>query len=218
MMPIASVLHLDRKAVKALRITDAYSLHRVVYSLYDDVRSDAEKSASCASGIQYADMGGDFHGRKILMLADRQPAPHLTVDTGEQYGEVQSRAVPADFLSHGRYRFKVIVNPTRRDNQSRKLVPIKGRDAISQWFIERAVSSWGFTVVQSSLQVDAVNVLQFQEKNKRQITLAQAHMQGELIVEDRTRFQNSFLHGIGRGRTFGCGLLQLAPISNVLFE
>ncbi|TVS17243.1 MAG: type I-E CRISPR-associated protein Cas6/Cse3/CasE, partial [Gammaproteobacteria bacterium] len=34
---IASILQLDRRAVKALRITDAYSLHRVVYSLYPDV-------------------------------------------------------------------------------------------------------------------------------------------------------------------------------------
>ena len=47
---IASVLHLDRRAVKALRITDPYSLHRVVYSLYPDVRSDTDKSRSRASG------------------------------------------------------------------------------------------------------------------------------------------------------------------------
>ena len=67
---IASVLHLDRQASKALRITDPYSLHRVVFSLYDDVRSVEEKSASQASGILYADQGGDFRGRRILLLAD----------------------------------------------------------------------------------------------------------------------------------------------------
>src|SRR5690606_6883771 len=65
---IASVLHLDRRAVKALRITDPYSLHRVIYSLYPDVRSEAAKAASEASGILYADQGGDFYGRKILLL------------------------------------------------------------------------------------------------------------------------------------------------------
>ena len=43
MSMIASVLHLDRRDIKALRITDPYSLHRVVYSLYDDVRSAEEK-------------------------------------------------------------------------------------------------------------------------------------------------------------------------------
>ena len=41
---IASVLKLDRAAVKALRITDPYSLHRVVYGLYPDVRDASGKA------------------------------------------------------------------------------------------------------------------------------------------------------------------------------
>ncbi|HHS8628828.1 TPA: hypothetical protein ACTVA4_000021 [Klebsiella pneumoniae] len=36
----ASALHLERSAVKALKISDAYSLHRVVYSLFADARTD----------------------------------------------------------------------------------------------------------------------------------------------------------------------------------
>ncbi|NOU14960.1 MAG: hypothetical protein HOO92_13515, partial [Methylococcaceae bacterium] len=39
----ASVLRLSRSDVKALKITDAYSLHRVVYDLFDDVRSEQQK-------------------------------------------------------------------------------------------------------------------------------------------------------------------------------
>lgn len=55
---IASVLHLDRKAVKVLRITDPYSLHRVVYSLYEDARDAGQKNISQTSGILFADQGG----------------------------------------------------------------------------------------------------------------------------------------------------------------
>lgn len=44
---IASVLYLDREAIKALRVTDPYSLHRVVYSLYPDVRSETDKTDGC---------------------------------------------------------------------------------------------------------------------------------------------------------------------------
>ena len=62
---IASVLHLDRAAIKALRVTDLYSLHRVVYSLYPDVRSETDKADSASSGILYADLGGDIRGRRI---------------------------------------------------------------------------------------------------------------------------------------------------------
>ncbi len=205
---IASVLHLDRQASKALRVTDPYSLHRVVYSLYEDVRSTEEKSASQTSGILYADQGGDFHSRRILLLADRMPAECID----GQFGQVQSKPIAESFLEHDRYRFKVIVNPTRRENVSRKLVPVKGREAIGDWFCERALHSWGFRVSREHLQVDRVDVLQFKDKQEHSVTLAQAHVQGQLEVTDRTQFHNSFSRGIGRARTFGCGLLQIVPL------
>ena len=205
---IASVLQIDRQAVRALRITDMYSLHRVVYSLYEDKRSDEVKTASQASGILFADQGGDFHSRKILLLADREPAS--CVDG--QYGKVESKPIPEGFLDHEKYRFKVIINPTRRDSASRKLLPVKGRDAVAQWFLERAPQSWGFTVSSEHLQIDRLDVLQFKEKAQRPITLAQAHVQGQLTITDREQFRHSFTAGIGRGRAFGCGLLQIVPI------
>lgn len=204
----ASVLHLDRSDVKALRITDPYSLHRVVYSLYEDIRSDEAKNLGHASGILYADQGGDHSGRKILLLADRRPAARVD----DCYGSVKSKTIPEGFLDHTRYRFKVIINPTRRDNLSRKLVPIKSRDLIAQWFSNRAMQQWGFQVSEPHLQLDQIDVLQFADKQKNPITLAQARIQGQLTVTDSTRFRNSFARGIGRGRAFGCGLLQVVPM------
>lgn len=205
---IASVLHLDRKAVKFLQITDLYSLHRVVYSLYQDIRTDLEKQASMASGILFADQGGDFNGRRVLLLANRQPTDSID----GRYGQVESRAIPAIFLNYAHYRFKVIVNPTRRDNASRKLVPVKTREAVSDWFADRARQSWGFEVSPEHLQVDKIEVLRFKDKNGYPVTLSQAHVQGWLRVTDRDKFRHSFVQGIGRGRAFGCGLLQIVPL------
>jgi CRISPR system Cascade subunit CasE len=210
MTMFASALHLDRKAVKALRITDTYSLHRVVYSLFEDVRTDDEKAGSTSSGIIYADQGGDHHGRKILMLSDRMP--HEAVDG--VYGEVRTKAIPEEFLDHGRYRFNVVVNPTWRDRASRKLVSVRGRDKIAEWFQNRAPKSWGFKVDEVSLQVDNVDVLQFNDKRKRPVTIVQAHVQGLLEVTDQDSFSQSFKQGIGRARAFGCGLLQIVPVTN----
>lgn len=205
---IASVLQLDRKAVKALRITDAYSLHRVVYSLYEDVRTGAEKLASRPSGILYADQGGDHAVRTILMLADRQPAAAVQ----GQYGVVQSKEIPAHFLEHTGYRFKVIINPTRRDSASRKLIPVRGREDIARWFVERAVTSWGFAVDTTHLQIDKTDIQQFRDKQQRTLTIAQAHVQGVLTVTDKEQFRTSFTGGIGRAHSYGCGLLQIVPI------
>lgn len=214
MTMIASVLHLDRRAVKALRITDVYSLHRIIYSLYEDVRDIDEKQSSTASGILYADQGGDVRGRKILMLANREP---MSAVDG-QHGEVLSKPIPEDFLDHDQYRFKVIVNPTRRDSASRKLVAVRGREAVSQWFAERASSSWGFEVAPKQLQVDKIEVLQFKDKQKRSVTIGQAHVQGLLRITDKAQFSNSFTQGIGRARAYGCGLLQIVPIVENPFD
>lgn len=206
---IASVLHLSRQDCQALRLTDPYSLHRVVYSLFPDVRSDADKQASTASGIQFADLGGDARGRKVMLLSDRSPAANVE----GQYGEVNSRPLPAGFLDHPLYRFRIVINPTRRDNASKKLLPVKGREAIADWFMARAEASWGFVADQAALQVERIDVLRFKEKAQRDVTLAQAHITGVLRVVDADTFRHSVASGIGRGRAFGCGLLQLAPIT-----
>lgn len=211
---IASVLHLDRKAVHELKIIEPYELHKVVYSLFSDERTIEEKQGSHPSGFLFADYGGDYHSKKILMLSNRQPQKKIH----GKYGEVLSKEIPPDFLQHDSYRFKVIVNPTRRDSASRKLIPVKGRDVIAEWFVSRSQASWGFEVVQSQLQVDKTDVLQFKGKSQRLITLAQAHIQGVLKVKDRQLFIKSFSQGIGRGRAFGCGLLQIVPIVENPFD
>lgn len=202
------VLHLDRAAIQALKVTDPYSLHRVVYGLYPDVRDEAAKAGSTASGILWADQGGDIRGRKILLLANREPAKQAQGG----HGEVQSHPIAEGFFRHQCYRFKVIINPTKRENQSGKLVPVKGRDAVAAWFVERAPTSWGFSVSPEYLQVDRIEVLRFKDKAQHFVTLAQAHISGELRVLDRAQFQQSFSQGIGRGRAFGCGLLQIVPL------
>lgn len=218
---IASVLHLSRRDIKALRVTDPYSLHRVVYSLFDDVRTEAEKAQSISSGILYADQGGNFQGRRILILSNRPPAAGVPPreeaaaeeNPGNRCGQVESKDLPEAFLDHSQYRFQVTINPTRRDSATRKLIPIRGRPEVADWFLKRAEVSWGFAPSAPHLLVSRLEVLQFKEKRSRKVTLAQAHLQGVLRVTNRSLFQQSFAQGIGRGRSFGCGLLQLAPLS-----
>jgi CRISPR system Cascade subunit CasE len=207
--PIASVLHLNRHDVKALRLTDLYSLHRVVYSLFEDVRSDDDKSAGLPSGLlYYAEPPTNLQERRILMLANRPPAAQVN----GQYGQVESKTVPPDFLGYDIYRFKVLINPTRRNNASGKLTPVKGRTAIAEWFAQRAENGWGFRVDLEKLQIDNMDVQQFADKNKHPVTLGRALVRGILTVTERDSFKQSFSQGIGRGRAFGCGLLQIVPI------
>jgi len=203
---IASVLRLSRADCKALRITDPYSIHRVVYDLFDDTRSAAEKRAAKPSGILYADKGGDFRLRQILMLSDREPRQ-------PEHGELLCKPIPEAFLQYERYGFEVTVNPTRRDSASRKLIPVRDREAVIEWFLERAERSWGFKADPERLQILRLGVQRF-EKSGRTITHGSATLKGVLEVADRQRFIRSFEQGIGRGRAFGFGLLQIVPLTN----
>jgi CRISPR system Cascade subunit CasE len=204
---IATILTLARKDVKALHVTDDYSLHRVVYSLFEDVRTDAEKQSSVPSGFLFADKGGDAKGRKILILSDREPLQPA-------HGKLISRAVPMEFLQHYFYKFEVTLTPTRKESKSGKRVPIKTREAVAAWFGGKSLSSWGFSVDADQLDVRMLPVMQFRKQDGLPVTHGAASVSGMLRVENRDLFVESFKKGIGRGRAFGFGLLQIEPLKD----
>ena len=202
----ASILKLSRSDIKALKIKDAYSLHRVVYGLFENMRSGSDKASSDSSGFLFSDMGGDFDYRKILILSNRKP--HMT----PQFGEVQVKTISSEFLRSDRYVFETTVNPSRRNNKTGKIFPVIGKENIRDWFIDRASSSWGFSVSSHCLEIVKTTVQIFEKKEGQMVTHGSATLKGELTVIDRERFLSSFTKGIGRGRTFGFGLLRIVPI------
>ena len=117
-MMFASRYRLSPHDAKALRVTDTYSLHRVVYGLFDDVREgDREKG----SGILFVDMGGDKYGRQLLILSDRQPRE-------PEYGKfVRTEPIPEAFFGFSAYRFETVVNPVKRDSRTQKRTPLGNR-------------------------------------------------------------------------------------------
>lgn len=63
---------------------------------------------------------------------------------------------------------------------------------------------------ESSFMVAKIEVDRFQ-KSKCLVTLQKAKVTGLLEVEKHDIFVNSVYNGIGRGKAFGCGLLQIVP-------
>lgn len=203
---IAGVLELDWQAIRKEKITDDYSVHRVVYSLFEDLRNDKEKLAGSARGFLYADKGGDHTCRKILFLSNRAPVR-------TDLGCIRTKDVPESFLQAELYRFEVTVNAVKRDIRTEKIVPVKGRADILRWFAERAPKSWGFSVADNICEVKTVEVSKFNKvANAAPVVIQKATVTGILKVTDRNLFIQSFEHGIGRGKAFGCGLLQIVPI------
>lgn len=193
---IASVLRLSRSDCKELNIRDAYSLHKVVYSLFS--QNNNKRS------FLYCDKGGNFHERVILLLSETPPVK-------QNYGEIESKSIPSDFLEKDFYGFEVVMNPVMRDNKSRKLIPIRGIENMLVWFAQKA-SGYGFYILPNSLSVKETDVITF-EKGKNKVVLSKAVFTGKLKVTNRETFIKSFKQGLGRGKAFGFGLFQIIPIT-----
>ena len=184
---------------RALRWTDSYSLHRIVYDLFEDVRGDDRQSGS---GILFADKGVRQGVSQVIILSDRPPrSPRL--------GALETRPLPEGFLQASVYRFEVVVNPVRRESRSGRIRPVRGREAIAAWFCAHG-PGWGFDVHAASLQVTDTQVDRF-AKGGGTATIARATLTGSLRVRDRAAFVRAVCQGIGRARAFGCGLLQIVP-------
>lgn len=194
---IASVLKLNRADCRALKLEDAYSIHRIVYSLFP--KQDNE-----TRDFLFADKGGDWNCRQVLILSERKPA-------SPEFGEIESREIPESFLRWDNYGFEVIVNPTQRNGPSKKTTPIRGIDNLHKWFIRKA-PALGFEVEPESLQVTRIGVRRFDKNIEERITHGSATFIGKLKVIDRQAFIKSFKQGIGRAKGFGFGLLQIVPI------
>lgn len=199
---LASVLKLTRADCSALNLKDEYSVHRVVYSLFpkqDDKTRD----------FLYADKGGDWNSRQILLLSSRAPKQPA-------HGELVSKEIPDSFLNWSDYAFEVTVNPVERNGKAKTATPIRGTEKLLAWFKAKA-PGWGFSVDEPSLQVTKIGVLQF-DRQKDGSSFTQTHgtatFIGKLTVSDRQTFIKSFKQGIGRAKGFGFGLFQIVPIQN----
>jgi CRISPR system Cascade subunit CasE len=196
---IASLYRLSRKDLAALKVTDEYSLHRIVYDLFPE-----REGNESGRDFLYADKGGDFRERIVLILSHRSP-------TEPTAGRIESREVSYSFLSQDRYAFEVVMNPSRRDSKTGKTVAIRGETELRDWFAEKS-SAWGFSIEATRLEVSRIGVQSFAHKDDGMIVHGRATFSGILEVTNRPAFIGSFENGIGRCRGFGFGLLQIRPI------
>jgi len=198
---IASVLTLTRRECLEAKITDAYSVHRVVYSLFPATEGTRD--------FLYVDLGEGPGGRQVLLLSARAP-----VDPA--WGRVETKALPPGFLDHSHYGFEVRVNPTKRHPKTGALEAVRGREALVAWFGQKALEH-GFEVLSGPgglplVDVREVGVQRF-PKGVATVTHATATFVGKLRVVDPQLFRRTFESGFGRAKAFGFGLLKIIPLN-----
>jgi len=198
---IVSMLKLKRADFK--HIKDAYSVHKIVYSLFP-------KKKDSGRDFLYVDKGSDRECRKIFILSERSPK-------SAGVGELFSHPIPDSFLNFDRYRFEVLLNPVKKEGKTGKLIPVKEVAELNEWFVNK-VKAYGFDVDKRTLEIHINNVQSF-EKNysgeNLRVTHNSALFKGVLEVKERDVFAESFKHGIGKGKAFGFGLLQIVPLKDL---
>lgn len=201
----ASVLRLSRLDFDNIRkenngVFDTYTIHKIVYSLFPKENAENDEKRN----FLFAYQGGDFNEKRILIFSKENPIE-------AKYGKIETHDVPEDFLNQEFYGFQVQMNPVKCDNETKKKIAIRGKENLIKWFLEKS-SSFGFEIIEDSLSVSDTNVLKFSKKGKN-VVLGKALFTGRLKVTDKELFRKSVEEGIGKGKAFGFGLLQVVPLN-----
>ena len=158
----------------------------------------------------------DGETRDYLMRIDHQPgglrclilSPRIPVRPGWCQPEYwQTKPIPDAFLSFDRYAFQVRANPVKKDNKTKRLIPLLSIEDQIRW-MERKAALSGFRI-----QVPGVQVLRAQPHVLKDKTyLYSVDFTGILNVTDREKFKQAVAQGIGKGKAFGFGMLVLSPL------
>lgn len=194
-MMFLTKLQLDAALCRRENLRGPYALHRMVYSFFPKEKK--------AGRFLYADQGPSAGGRSLLILSSI--LPELPPEISSASTELSDR-----FFQFTSFQFKILLNPVRRDPASGKRLPVTGHLPLLQWFAGHA-SKWGFEADPKALDVRILPSVSF-PKNGAVCRFHAVEFRGRLNVIDPELFRRHVENGIGHGKAFGFGLLQLVPI------
>ncbi|WP_448514134.1 type I-E CRISPR-associated protein Cas6/Cse3/CasE [Parathermosynechococcus lividus] len=118
----------------------------------------------------------------------------------------------SDQFTLGRvFQFRLRANPSKRDPKTKKTVGFYRRPDQLAW-LERQGDRCGFRL-HSADAIPSPNVFGIKEKGAAPIRITTALFQGVLEVTIPDQFVATLERGLGRGKSYGCGLLSLARVS-----
>ncbi len=215
-----SLLHL-RRGDDRWRNLDLYQAHQFVWKAFPEV----------PRGERPFLFSLDRRGRHHSLLVQSIHAPDWAfLDSS---ATVQTKSFdPLHFEVGQTLRFFVRCNPTvaRRTPQGRGVRQPVGlgqgeelhdempnREAQLRQWLQKQGHRGGFEVDAEACQVGpsvrrVIMRANTQRRAERPIVLHEVEISGRLIVTDAHDFAATLAQGIGRGRSFGCGLLMLKPV------
>lgn len=185
-------------------LQDITAVHRRVMSLLPDhIGPQPRRQAGVLFRIDHTRTGP-------VILVQTAIEPNLTrLPTG--YGDVALRDLTPllKALTPGmRVHYRIAANPSKRvwkgDNAG-KIVPLTGVAAEEWWRRKAHDNGLSLEFLHAAPQPPA-------EGKSKPVRHAIIRFDGQAVVHNVDQVQTAIQTGIGRGKSFGCGLLSLAPI------
>jgi len=165
-------------------------------------------------------------GLPYLMILSEVP-PDLEA-LAKKYGrsdltppwEVKSYDTLLDRLAEGQqWQFRLRANPVRsiqergEERGRGRLYNHVTREQQKNWLSARAVKS-GFAVEDDAFDVVYSQWLKFRKgaSGTGEVTILAVTFEGRLTVTNPALFKSALMHGIGRGKAYGCSLMTIARI------
>jgi CRISPR system Cascade subunit CasE len=185
-------------------LADIHRLHRRIMSLLADGLGDNPRQAGGA-----------------LWRLEPNTTPLLLVQTAEPpaidrlpagYADAQSRdlgSVLSAIRPGLRLRYRVTVNPVQQNGNTGRRTAVP-RAALPEWWAKRT----------ARIGLDDIAPAAFTSEPTRhgttpagnRLTIAAARIDGTATVTDPELLRQALIDGVGRGRSYGCGLLTIAPL------
>lgn len=186
-------------------LADAVRMHRRVMSLLPGGLGDQpRRQAGVLYRIEQAPAG-----TRILIQTAIEP------DLGKLppgYGSAQARDLGPllDWLSDGvLVRYRLTANTCMRKSRTKEVVPLRGADAEKWWHDRAPGCGLDLQSLVSRAPGDAVGG----GDPKARVRHALTQFDGVAVVTDPTALATAIVTGIGRGKSHGCGLLSIAPVT-----
>ncbi|MFA5343078.1 MAG: type I-E CRISPR-associated protein Cas6/Cse3/CasE [Kiritimatiellia bacterium] len=194
---------LDYETAARQKLRDVYDWHQLVWQAFPG-RDGQPRDFLTRLDRRERD-------RQFRLLIVSAQLPVRPADWPDAPDAWQTRTITPAFLAHRQYRFQLRANPTKRNNASRKRLPLRTAQEQTDWLKRKAQQS-GFAVDDETLRIIPEGREWFRVEKRKQTGFHHAvEFEGILTVTDQVAFQTAVVKGIGSAKGFGFGLLALAP-------
>ncbi|WP_367436106.1 type I-E CRISPR-associated protein Cas6/Cse3/CasE [Streptomyces celluloflavus] len=159
-------------------------------------------------------------GTSPVILLQSQVRPDLSrLPTDYGHAETKDLSPLLHALRTGiTVRYRITANAVRKPGHTTRattgappVIPLTGADA-DQWWQRQAEENTGLRL--SAIQSTPLDTARgTHAHDKSPVTHARTRFDGTAYVNDPDLLRRRILDGIGRGKSYGCGLLTLAPVT-----